>query len=100
MVSNHKSFWGHKPYKEGDKTQYMFLENLVLCICKGNTVPIPLMKIFVYENPCYTNAHVLCFLLIVLQWFNKRNDPYNGPKDYKFAHVAYSCVYYNYVYKF
>ncbi len=67
--------------------------------CKGYIVPFPLVKIFVCENQCYTNAHVLCFLLIVFEWFNERNDPYNGPKDYKFAHVAYSYIYNNYVYK-
>lgn len=43
-------------------------------------MPFPLMKLFVYENQCYTNAHVLCFLLIILQWFNEINDPCNGPK--------------------
>ncbi len=78
----------------------MFLENLVLCICKGYIVPFPLVKIFVYENQCYTNAHVLCFLLIVFQWFNEIDDPCNGPKDYKFALLPISCIYNNYVYKF
>ncbi len=43
---------------------------------------------------------MLCFLLIILQWFNEINDPCNGLKDYKFAHVAYSCIYNNYVTSF